>query len=266
MREMKIRAWVHGSGQKRMIAWEDIDAIEWCNDKLWYGDGKYVLLGNVVLMEYCNCADSKEVDVYEGDIIRFYYFHTYEQRSFPEYVDFRETEIREAKGVVYWDESDLCWSVKPVNDYKTKTGDCHEHTMTPVFLAWCGLCKEQLEEYNKDFDDADKTPDTFLGFEIIGNIHDQTDSANQGKQEISSMIKTVMPSNRITVHFECFDDLESEGAKYCAWIEDEPYKGIVVSGNTIDEVFKELGISLRVLELYRKNLKTNHQCKQNKPV
>lgn len=67
------------------------------------------------------------------------------------------------------------------------------------------------------------------------------------------MIQTIPPTQRITIHFECFDDLPQDN--YVAWLEGEDYKGIVVTANSVAECVQEIGISLKVLELYRKNLK-----------
>lgn len=71
MEDLKIRAWIHGSGKPKMIHHNDIDAIEWCNDKLWHHNGKYVLLGNVILMQSVGMQDINLVDVYEGDIVKY---------------------------------------------------------------------------------------------------------------------------------------------------------------------------------------------------
>ena len=67
------------------------------------------------------------------------------------------------------------------------------------------------------------------------------------------MVQTIQPTQRITIHFECFDDLPNDN--YVAWIEGDDYKGMVVSANSVAECVQEIGISLKVLELYRKNLK-----------
>lgn len=42
---------------------------------------------------------------------------------------------------------------------------------------------------------------------------------------------------------------------YTAWIKGDEYKGIVVQAESLDECLKELSISLKVLELYRNNIK-----------
>jgi DUF1365 family protein len=71
------------------------------------------------------------------------------------------------------------------------------------------------------------------------------------------MIQIVNPNHRIDIHIECFDDLQEDN--YIAWISGDEYKGITVTGNSIPECMKELQISLKVLELYRKNIKIRAQ-------
>lgn len=69
-RIIKFRAWVNGSGIPRMIDWEDITAIEWCNDKLWHHDGEYTLLGNLKLLQFVGLRDKNRKDLVEGDVIK----------------------------------------------------------------------------------------------------------------------------------------------------------------------------------------------------
>ena len=66
--ELKINAWYH-SGGGQMIFWDDIDAIEWCNDKLWFNSGEYALLGNVELLRYTGYTDIEGNDIVEGHIL-----------------------------------------------------------------------------------------------------------------------------------------------------------------------------------------------------
>jgi len=70
-REIKFRAWINGSGIPRMIEWDDIDAFEMCNDKLWYNTGKYTLLGNLILMQFTGLKDKNKKEIYQGDIVSF---------------------------------------------------------------------------------------------------------------------------------------------------------------------------------------------------
>lgn len=66
------------------------------------------------------------------------------------------------------------------------------------------------------------------------------------------MIHTTTPTRRIVINIECFDDIPDNN--YVAWLEGEDYAGIIVSASSIPECINEIGISLKVLELYRKNL------------
>lgn len=68
------------------------------------------------------------------------------------------------------------------------------------------------------------------------------------------MFRTINPDEEIVIHFQFYDDLPN--SNYVAWIEGGKYKGIVVSADSIADCVKEVGISLKVLDLYRKNIKT----------
>jgi hypothetical protein len=66
------------------------------------------------------------------------------------------------------------------------------------------------------------------------------------------MVRVENPDKTIIIHLEYFEDL----SKYVAWIEGDEYKGVVLEADSLGECIKELGISLKVLELYRKNIKS----------
>lgn len=67
------------------------------------------------------------------------------------------------------------------------------------------------------------------------------------------MVQTVAPKHEIVIHIQQYDELDQVEEQYVAWIAGEKYRGILVTANSISECMKELGISLKVLELYRKN-------------
>lgn len=46
------------------------------------------------------------------------------------------------------------------------------------------------------------------------------------------------------------DERIPESDRYVAWIDGDKHKGFVVAGASIGECVKELGVSLRVMELY----------------
>lgn len=58
------------------------------------------------------------------------------------------------------------------------------------------------------------------------------------------MLQVIEPENRMIIHVECYKE------NYIAWIE-----GIgLVSSDSLENVLKELTVSVKVLELYRKSL------------
>lgn len=66
------------------------------------------------------------------------------------------------------------------------------------------------------------------------------------------MLQVTEPDFELKVHFQHYP---KSPLPYLAWIEGEQYKGIVVQASSIDECMKELSVSLKVLELYRNNIK-----------
>ena len=103
-REIKFRAWVNGSGEPCMILWEDIEAIEWCNDKLCHHMGKYTLLGNLILMQYTGLKDKNGTDIYEGDVLRIH--NSEEDDGMGENYTYTEVEFKNGAFKVEYDFGD----------------------------------------------------------------------------------------------------------------------------------------------------------------
>ncbi len=64
------------------------------------------------------------------------------------------------------------------------------------------------------------------------------------------MIKTIT----ITIE-ECMDDRLPASEKFLAYIDDGYYKGTVVTGGSISEAIKEIGISVEVKDKHMENIK-----------
>lgn len=125
-REIQFRAWVNGSGKPRMINWIDIDAIEWCNDKLWHHNGKYTLLGNLELMQFTGLTDKNGKEIYEGDIVLAngiqsvldYDFSQARKYVSPIIQDSRHFEKRRSEYKVYWQQNFLQFSFMSLSEPK----------------------------------------------------------------------------------------------------------------------------------------------------
>lgn len=71
------------------------------------------------------------------------------------------------------------------------------------------------------------------------------------------MVQVINPDEEIVIRIKFYDDLPKDN--YIAYIEGDAYRGMAVSASSIEECMKELAISLKVLNLYRKNNKINDQ-------
>ena len=113
-REIKFRVWFKYKEEETLLYNDVIDYIDFENEELWQYKGhthdccgeverlhEIHYFDNIELMNYVG-KDSKEKDLYEGDIIRIY-----------------ENNTKGAKGVVVYDENDKAYKVKVKvkNDY-----------------------------------------------------------------------------------------------------------------------------------------------------
>lgn len=172
-REIKFRAWSDKLGMRQL------DQIT-MGDKSWSCEGgngvSLIYQPHIIVMQFCNCKDRKEKEAYESDRIAFYYWRTYEQRSFPEYVDFIENDLKKVTGVIYWNDEFLQWYVRPDEKYPTTTGDGYNGTMDDIPLAWVGAEGEDLlKEYNEEREESEKLKlEDICGFEVVGNIYEHS--------------------------------------------------------------------------------------------
>jgi len=171
MRDIKFRAWSERMGMRQL------DQIT-MGDKVWScenGNGvSLIYQPHIVVMQFTGLQDKNGKDVYDGDRISFHYWSTYEQRSFPEYVDFKEHDVHKGTGIVYWNEQELQWYVKPDEKYKTLWGDGFNSTMEDSALMWVGVVTDvYISKYNEEREESEKiTFEQIAGIEVVGNIHE----------------------------------------------------------------------------------------------
>lgn len=174
MREYKFRVW--DKFKKEMI----YDGIEYQLRVLEYPilEKESTIIGfednpeYFDIMEFATICDKNGKDIYESDILKFRYWSTYEQRSFPEYVDFRETDMKEAHGIVYWNDSELSWYVKPISA-TVYNGSERLVPLEDMPLVYTGITMESIREWVGE-DDINK----YIGcvsIEIIGNKHSNSE-------------------------------------------------------------------------------------------
>ncbi len=177
-REIKFRAW---DDINKRITYDfffiDSDGGIW-HDQDPYGldmsgQKKIVSVNRLHLMQHTGLKDKNKLAIYEGDLVKFFYWSTYEQRSFPEYVDFRETEMKEAIGSVYWNESELSWYVTPI-DATVYNGNEKLVKLEDIPLVYCGLTMEAISEWVSEYEASEEDLNLYTGRDgviVVGHVY-----------------------------------------------------------------------------------------------
>lgn len=58
--------------------------------------------------------------------------------------------------------------------------------------------------------------------------------------------------HELVIQWEYHEEIPDPHERYCAWIEGDKYKGMVVTGDSVSECVKEIAASLWVMEQYKK--------------